>query len=89
MQILRLTRKFSTVLEDIKLEEDEPMVFLYAKSLYNNETVEEAIKKAIKELYSSQEVSKISRSAIKIFLRLALMNVHFNCKKMCYTQSDV
>ena len=43
---------------------------------------------ALKELYSSDEVPEIPRSAMKSLLRLAVTNVHFKCKKNWYTQSD-
>ena len=64
------------------------MVSLDEKSLYTNVPVEEANEIAFKELYSSDEVPEIPRSAMKSLLRLAVTTVHFKCNKMWYTQSD-
>ena len=75
-------------LEAIKLNEVELVVSLDVKSLYTNVPVEGAIEIALKELYSSDEISEIPRSAMKSLLRLAVTNIHFKCKKMRYTQSD-
>ena len=70
------------------MDEDELVVYLDVKSLYTNVPVEEAIEIALKELYSSDEVPEIPRSAMKRFWRLAVTNVHPKCNKMWYTQSD-
>ena len=70
------------------MDEDELMVSLDVKSLYTNVPVEEAIEIALKELYPSDEVPEIPRSAMKSLLRLAVTNVHFKCNKMWYTQLD-
>ena len=70
------------------MPEDELVVSLDVKSLYTNVTVEEAIEIALRELYSSDEVPEIPRSAMKSLLRLAVTNVHFKCNKMWYNQSD-
>ena len=75
-------------LEATKLDEYELVVYLNVKSLYTNVSVEEAIEIALKELYSSDEVPEIPRSAMKSLLRLAVKNVHFKCNKMWYTQSE-
>ena len=75
-------------LEATKLDEDELVVSPDVKSLYTNVPVEEAIEMTLKELYSSDEVPEIPRSAMKSLLRLAVTNVHFKCNKMWYTQSD-
>ena len=77
-----------SALEATKLDEDELVVSLDVKSLYTNVPVEEAIEIALKELYSSDEVPEIPRSAMKSLLRLAVTNVHFKCNKMWYTRSD-
>ena len=73
-------------LEATKLDEDELVVSLDVKSLYTNVPVEEAIEIALKELYSSDQVPEIPRSAMKSLLSLAVTNVHFKCNKMWYTQ---
>ena len=70
------------------MPEDDLVVSLDVKNLYTNVTVEEAIEIALRELYSSDEVPEIPRSAMKSLLRLAVTNVHFKCNKMWYTQSD-
>ena len=70
------------------MDEDELVVSLNVKSLYTNLPVEEAIEIALNELYSSDEVPEIPRSAMKSLLRLAVTNFHFKCNKMWYTQSD-
>ena len=75
-------------LEATKLDEDELVVSLDVKSLYTIVPVEEAIEIALEELYSSDEVTEIPRSAMKSILRLAVTKVHFKCNKMWYTQSD-
>ena len=54
-------------LEATKFDEDELVVSLDVKSLYTNVPVEEAIEIALKELYSSDEVPEIPRSAIRAF----------------------
>ncbi|XP_075247191.1 uncharacterized protein LOC142340502 [Convolutriloba macropyga] len=59
-------------LEAIKLNEVELVVSLDVKSLYTNVPVEGAIEIALKELYSSDEISEIPRSAMKSLLRLAI-----------------
>ena len=74
--------------EATKLDEDELVVSLDAKSLNTNVPIEEAIEIALKELYSSDEVPEIPRSAMKSLLRLAATNDHFKCNKIWYTQSD-
>ena len=75
-------------LEAIKLDEDGLVVSFDVKSLYTNVPVEEAIKIALKELYSSDKVMEIPRSAMKSLLRLTVTNVHFKFNNMWYTQSD-
>ncbi|XP_075241616.1 uncharacterized protein LOC142336591 [Convolutriloba macropyga] len=75
-------------LEATKLDDDELVVSLDVKSLYTNVLDEEAIEIALKELYSSDEVPEIPRSAMKSLSRLAVTSVHFKCNKMWYTQSD-
>ena len=77
-----------SALEATKLDADELVVSLDIKSLYTNVLVEEAIEIALKELYSSDEVSEIPSSTMKSLLRLAVTNVHFICNKMWYTQSE-
>ena len=47
-----------------------------------NVPVHEAIEIAFRELYSSEEVPVIPRTAMKNLLRLAVPNVHFKCNKM-------
>ena len=69
------------------MDEDELVVSLDVKSLYTNVPVEETIEIALKELYSSDEVPEIPRSAMKSLLRLAVTNVHFKFNKIWYTQS--
>ena len=59
------TKDARAALEAIKLHEDELVVSLDVKSLYTNVPVEEAIEIALKELYSSDEVPEIPRSAMK------------------------
>ena len=71
------------------IDEDELVVSLDVKSLYTNVPVEEAIEIALKELYSSEEVPEIPRSAMKSILRPAVTNVHFKCNKMWCTQLNV
>ena len=68
-------------LEATKLDEDEPVVSLDVKSLYTNVPVEEAIEIALKDLYSSDEVPEIPKSATKSLLKLAVKNVHIKCIK--------
>ena len=72
-------------LESTKLDEDELTVSLDVKSFYTNVPVEEAIEISLKELYSSDGVPEIPRSAMKRLLRLAVTNLHFKCNKMRYT----
>ena len=48
----------------------------------------ETIEIALKELYSSDEIPENPRLAMKSFLRLAVINVHFKYNKVWYTQSD-
>ena len=64
-------------LEATKLDEDELLVSLDVKSLYTNVPVEEAIEIALKDLYSSDKVPEIPRSAMKSLLRPAVANIHF------------
>ena len=71
-------------LEATKLDEDKLVVSLDVKCLYINVPVEEAIEIALNELYSSDEVPEIPRSAMKSLLRVIVTNVHFKW----YTQSD-
>ena len=75
-------------LEATKLDEDELVVSLDVKNLYTNVPVEEAIEIALKELYSSDEVPEIPRSAMKSLSRLLVTNFHFKCNKTWYTQWD-
>ena len=75
-------------LEATKLVEDELVVSLDVKNLYTNVPVDEAIEIVLKELYSSDEVPEIPRSAMKSLLRLAVRSVQFKCNKMWYNQSD-
>ena len=49
---------------------------------------EEAIEIALKDLYFSDNIPEIPRSAMKSILRLAVTNVHFKCNKIWYAQSD-
>ena len=69
-------------LEALKLNEGELDVSLGVKSLWTNVPVEEATVIELKELYSSDEMSEIPRSAMKSLLRLAVNNVHFRCNEM-------
>ena len=62
--------------------------YLDVKSLYTNVPVEEAIEIALRELHSSNLAPDISRSAMKILLKLAVTNVHFKCNGIWYVQSD-
>ena len=48
----------------------------------------EAIKIALRELYSSNLSPKIPRSAMKNLLKLAVTIVHFKCNGILYVQSD-
>ena len=80
------SKNAGAALEATKLDEDELVVSLDVKSLYTNVPVEEAIEIALKELYSSDEVPEIPRSAMKSILRPAVTNVHFKCNKMWRTQ---
>ena len=66
-------------LEATKLDEDELVVTLVYERLHTNVPVDEAIEIAFKELYSSEEVPVIPRTAMKNLLRLAVPNVHFKC----------
>ena len=66
-------------LEATRLDVDELFVSLDVKSVYTN--VPEI---ALKELYSSDEVPGIQRSAMKNLLRLAVTNAHFKCNKIWY-----
>ena len=68
--------------------EDQLVVSLDVKNLCTNVPVEDAIAIALKKLYSSDEILEIPRSAMKILSRLAVIKVHFKCKKLWYTQSD-
>ena len=69
-------------LETANLEVDELIVSLNFKSLYTNVLVEDAIKNLLEELYSSNEVPEIRRSAMKSLLRLAITNAHIKCNKI-------
>ena len=64
------------------------MEYFDIKSLYTIVPIEEAIEIALQELYSSDEVPEILRSAMKSFLRLVLKIVHFKINKMWYTHTD-
>ena len=70
------------------MDEYELVVSFDVKSLYTNVPVEEAIETVLKELYSSDEVPEILRSAMKSLLRLAVTKAHFSCNKMWLTQPD-
>ena len=75
-------------LETANLEVDELIVSLNFKSLYTNVLVGDTIENLLEELYSSNEVPEIRRSALKSLLRLAITNVYFKCNKIWYIQSD-
>ena len=63
------------------------IVSLDVKRLYTNVPVGEAIKIALRELYSSNLAPEITRSAMKRLLKLAVKNVHFKCNSIWYVQS--
>ena len=71
-----------TALEVTKLDENELVVSLDHERLHTNVPVDEPIEIAFRELYSSDKVPLIPRSAMKSFLRLAIPNVHFNFNNM-------
>ena len=58
-----------------KNSKDELVVSLGVKNLYTKVPSEEAIEIALKELYSSDEIPEIPRSAMKSLFRQALDNV--------------
>ena len=49
---------------------------------------EDTIEIALRDMYSSDEVSEIPRSAMTSISRLAITNIHFKCNKLWYNQSD-
>ncbi|XP_075241736.1 uncharacterized protein LOC142336708 [Convolutriloba macropyga] len=81
------TKDARAALEATILDEDKLLVSLDVKSMYTKVPVEEAIE-IEHELYSSDEVPEIPKSAMKSLLKLVVTNVHFKWNKMCYTQSD-
>ena len=64
-------------LESVILGFDENIVSLDAKSLYTNVLVIEAIKMALRSLFSSDDDPATSGSTLKTLLKLALTNVCF------------
>ena len=75
-------------LESLSLEDNDQIVFTEGKSLYFNMPIGEAIKIALRELYSSNLTPEIPRSAMKNLLKLAVTIVHFKCNGILYVQSD-
>ena len=83
------SKQARAALEATNLEEDETLLPLDVKNVYNDAPVEGANEIALREMLSSDVVAEFPRSAMKILLRLAVTNVHFYCNETWYTQSDV
>ena len=75
------------MLESRTLKENEKIVSPDMKRFYNNVPVGETIETALRELYSSNLVREMPRSAMKCSIRLAVTNVHFICDVISYVQS--
>ena len=55
-----------------KLEPDKNIGFLNGKSLYTNVPVNEAIEIALRSLYSGNHATEMSRSTLKMLLKLVV-----------------
>ena len=75
-------------LESIKFGPDVSRVSLDVKSSYTNVPVNEAIEVALRSLYLSDHAPDMSRSTLKMLLKVAVTNVCFKCNDRRFCQVD-